>query len=44
MPVRAEVEISLEIDPTFNPSQSGLSQDNRNLGVPVKRLWLDSAA
>jgi SAM-dependent methyltransferase len=39
----AEVEIRLEIAPIFNPSQSGLSQDNRNLGVLVKRLWLDSA-
>jgi SAM-dependent methyltransferase len=40
----AEVEIHLVTEPTFNPLQLGTSQDNRDLGVLVKHLWIDSAA
>lgn len=39
-----EVEIHLVTAPTFNPLQLRLSQDNRDLGVLVKRLWIDSVS
>lgn len=40
----AEVEVWLSVSPTANPSRQGISLDNRELGVLVKRVWLESAA
>jgi SAM-dependent methyltransferase len=40
----SEVEVGLTVNPTYNPCLVGHSQDNRELGVLVKRIWLESAA
>ncbi len=36
-----EVEAILSVTPTFNPKQLGTSEDNRDLGVLVRRLGFD---
>ena len=40
----SEVEVGLAVTPTFNPSRLGLSQDDRDLGVLVKRMWLEDGS
>ena len=40
----SEVEVCLTIRPTYNPFRQGHSRDNRELGVLVRRLWLESAS
>jgi hypothetical protein len=37
-----EVEVCLAVKPTYNPALLGHSRDNRELGVLVKRIWLES--
>ena len=37
-----EIEVELTVAPTFNPFRLGLSRDDRDLGVLVKRMWLES--
>ena len=35
-----ELEVVLQVSPVWVPSQLGINQDNRTIGVAVKRLWL----
>ena len=42
--VPSEVEVCLTVKPTYNPALLGHSRDNRELGVLVKRIWLESAS
>jgi hypothetical protein len=34
------LEVCLSVEPTRNPAKLGLGQDDRELGVLVKRFWL----
>ena len=40
----SEVEVRLTTRPTHNPSRQGRSRDDRELGVLVRRLWIESAS
>ena len=42
--VPSEVEVCLTVKPAYNPALLGHSRDNRELGVLVKRIWLESAS
>lgn len=36
-----EVEVRLSVEPTRNPARLGLSRDDRELGVLVRRIWIE---
>ena len=38
-----EVQVTLSVSPTFNPKLLGMSEDNRDLGLLVKRFGFDTA-
>lgn len=40
----SEVEVRLTVKPTYNPFRLGHSRDNRELGVLVRRLWIESVS